>query len=77
MKASGLSEFTSKSPVDVYVDMLIDFKNQEILPVAMRSDGKLIEVWDGDFGERTPGEWFEAEAAGLNISEEKPCQLEL
>ena len=69
MQASGLSEFTSESPENVYVDMLIDFKNQEILPVAMRSDGKLIEVWDGDFGERTPGEWFEREAAGLNIAE--------
>ena len=49
----------AKAPSDVYVDMLIDFKEQAALPVAMRSDGKLIEVWDGDFGERTPGEWFE------------------
>ena len=69
MQVSGLAPFTSKAPSDVYVDMLIDFKEQAALPVAMRSDGKLIEVWDGDFGERTPGEWFEAEAAGLNIAE--------
>ena len=54
--------------------MLIDFREQEIRPVAMRSDGKLIEVWDGDFGECTPGEWFEAEAAGLNIKEDETCQ---
>lgn len=66
MQVTGLSPFTSKPPTDVWVDMLIDFKEQEIRPVAMRSDGKLIEVWDGDFGERTPGEWFEREAAGLN-----------
>lgn len=74
MQVTGLSPFTSKAPSDVYVDMLIDFKEQEIRPVAMRSDGKLIEVWDGDFGERTPGEWFEAEAAGLNIKEDEQCQ---
>ena len=71
MQVSGLSPFTSKPPTEVWVDMLIDFKEQDVRPVAMRSDGKLIEVWDGDFGERTPGEWFEAEAAGLNTTEDE------
>lgn len=74
MQISGLSPFTSKQPTEVWVDMLVDFKEQEVRPVAMKADGSIIEVWDGDFGERTPGEWFEAEAAGLNIKEDEQCQ---
>ena len=58
MQISGLSPFTSKQPTEVWVDMLVDFKEQEVRPVAMKADGSIIEVWDGDFGERTPGEWF-------------------
>lgn len=71
MKISGLSPFTSRPPTEVYVDSLIDFREQAIRPVAMKADGSIIEVWDGDFGERTPGEWFEAEAAGLNTTEDE------
>lgn len=70
MQISGLSPFTSRPPTEVYVDSLIDFKEQAVRPVAMKADGSIIEVWDGDFGERTPGEWFEAEAAGLNNYDE-------
>jgi len=65
MQVSGLSPFTSRPPSEVYVDSIIDFKEQAIRPVAMKADGSIIEVWDGDFGERTPGEWFEEQASQM------------
>jgi len=74
MSADGAAAFGGEDPKSVYVDSIIDFKEQMIRPVAMKADGSIIEVWDGDFGERTPGEWFEREAAGLNIEEEEQCQ---
>jgi hypothetical protein len=66
MRVQGIPFFGSSLGAEVWVDSLIDFKEQAIRPVAMKEDGTVIEVWDGDFGERTPGEWFEREAAGLN-----------
>ena len=69
MRVQGIPFFGSGLGAEVWVDSLIDFKEQAIRPVAMKADGTIIEVWDGDFGERTPGEWFEREAAGLNIIE--------
>jgi hypothetical protein len=62
MSVAGATALNTEPFSGIYVDSLIDFKEQAIRPVAMKADGTIIEVWDGDFGERTPGEWFEEEA---------------
>jgi hypothetical protein len=62
MRLAGKVALNREPFSGIYVDSLIDFKEQEIRPVAMKADGTIIEVWDGDFGERTPGEWFEEQS---------------
>ena len=62
MRLAGKVALNREPFSGIYVDSLIDFKEQEIRPVAMKADGAIIEVRDGDFGERTPGEWFEEQS---------------
>lgn len=50
-------------PKSVTVEQLIDFEGQRIIPVFLNSEGRLIEVPEGDFGEATPPEYFEDQAA--------------
>ena len=46
-------------PQTTFVEHVIDFDERKIYSVAMKGDGTLIEVPEGDFGEATPGEYFE------------------
>lgn len=45
--------------MDVWVEQVIDWENQVVIPVVLKRDGTLIEVPEGDFGEATPAEYFE------------------
>ena len=48
-------------PVDIegiFVEHVVDFESEEIIPVAMTEDRTLIRVPDGDFGVETPTEYF-------------------
>ena len=52
---------SSVVPVDIegiFVEHLVDFQSEEIIPVAMTEDRTLIRVPDGDFGVETPTEYF-------------------
>ena len=56
------------NPNRLFVEHIVDFEGQRIIPAAMTSEGMLIEVPDGDFGERTPAEYF-LQAETLEIKE--------
>lgn len=49
-----------------WVEQLVDFENQVIIPVVLRDDGTLMEVPDGEFGEATPAEYFEEQAGTMD-----------
>ena len=42
-----------------FVEQIVDFDERKIYNVAMKEDGTLIEVPEGDYGEATPAEYFE------------------
>ena len=44
---------------NTFVEHVVDFDERKIYSVAMKEDGTLIEVPEGDFGEATPAEYFE------------------
>ena len=50
---------TGLNPEQVFVEHLVDFENQVVIPVVLKGDGTLMEVPDGDYGEATPAEYFE------------------
>jgi hypothetical protein len=59
---------TSVVPVDIegiFVEHVVDFENEEIIPVAMTEYRTLIRVPDGDFGVETPTEYFESQAVEM------------
>jgi hypothetical protein len=57
-------------PTRFYAEHLIDFDNRKVIRVALTSEGKLIEVPEGEFGEATSSEYFEELAA------EEPAEME-
>lgn len=59
---------TDLDPLEHWVEHLVDFENQQVIPVALSKDGTLIEVPDGEFGEATPAEYFEKEGLTREIS---------
>ena len=50
---------TGLNPEKVFVEHLVDFESQQVIPVVLRGDGALMEVPDGEYGEATPAEYFE------------------
>lgn len=56
---SALNTIVPVKEVDIFVEHIVDFENDEIIPVAMTDARKLIRVPDGDFGVETPTEYFE------------------
>lgn len=68
---------TTVVPVDIdgiFVEQIVDFENQEIIPVAMTDGGTLIRVPDGDFGVETPTEYFEDPNGATAIMGTDQCQ---
>jgi hypothetical protein len=50
---------TNLDPEQFLVEHLIDFDAKTVIPVALKSDGTLFEIPDGEYGEATPAEYFE------------------
>ena len=46
----------------IFLYGLVDYENSRTIPVAVSSEGKVVEVPDGDFGELTPVEYFEEQS---------------
>jgi hypothetical protein len=58
---------TDLDPTSVFVEHLVDFENQEVIPVVLMGDGKLMRVPDGDFGELTPADFFENQTGLMDL----------
>ncbi len=57
---------TGLDPEQVFVEHLVDFENQQVIPVVLKGDGTLMEVPDGEYGEATPAEYFENETGTMD-----------
>ena len=49
----------SLDPRETFVEHVVDFDSREIIPVALKIDGTLIRIADGEFGEATKSDFFE------------------
>ena len=58
---------TGLDPQKVFVEHLVDFENQEVIPVVLMDDGKLMRIAEGDFGELTPAEFFENQTEMMDL----------
>lgn len=58
---------TNLDPEQFLVEHLIDFDARTITPVALRSDGTLFEIPDGDYGEATTAEYFENQTGTMDL----------
>ena len=56
---SALATIVPVDAENIFVEQVVDFESEEIIPVAMTEDRTLIRVPDGDFGVETPTEYFE------------------
>ncbi len=54
------------NPQDYFVEQVVDFDERKIYSVAMKEDGTLIEVPEGDYGQATPAEYFENETGTMD-----------
>ena len=59
---------TGLDPVSVFVEHLVDFENQVVIPVVLKGDGTLMEVPDGEFGEATPADFFENQTGTMELT---------
>ena len=57
-------------PSRFFVEHLIDFDERKVIRVALTSEGKLIEVPEGEFGEATSSEYFE------ELAQQEPAGME-
>jgi len=57
---------TGLDPEQVFVEHLVDFENQQVIPVVLKGDGTLMEVPDGEYGEATPAEYFENQTGTMD-----------
>ena len=58
---------TGLDPTRVFVEHLVDFENQVVIPVVLKGDGTLMEVPDGAYGEATPAEYFENQTGTMEL----------
>jgi hypothetical protein len=58
---------TGLDPENVFVEHLVDFQNQAVIPVVLKGDGTLMEVPEGEFGEATPAEYFENQTGTMDL----------
>lgn len=67
--AAALSTRVDLDPAKFFAEHLIDFEERKVIRVALTSEGTLIEVPEGEFGEATSSEYFEElaeqESAGM------------
>ena len=54
------------NPQDYFVEQIVDFDERKIYNVAMKEDGTLVEVPEGDYGEATPAEYFENQTGTMD-----------
>ena len=53
-------------PEQVFVEWVVDFESREVIRAAMKVNGELIRVPEGDYGEQTPAEYFEQQMIELD-----------
>lgn len=59
---SALATIVPVDAENIFVEHVVDFENEQIIPVAMTSARTLIRVPDGDFGIETPASYFADQA---------------
>ena len=64
---SALATIVPVDAENIFVEQVVDFESEEIIPVAMTEDRTLIRVPDGDFGVETPAEYFEEQTGTTEI----------
>jgi hypothetical protein len=68
--ATALSTRVDLDPSKFFAEHLIDFEERKVIKVALTSEGKLIEVPEGEFGEATSSEYFE------ELAQQEPAGME-
>jgi len=56
---SALATIVPIDAENIFVEHVVDFENEEIIPVVLTEARTLIRVPDADFGVETPAEYFE------------------
>jgi hypothetical protein len=73
------SPFQASTSLDArsfLVEHLVDFDERTITPVALKSDGTLLEIPEGDFGEGTTTEYLEEMVSTMPAPEPEVSTME-